>query len=425
MLIEIPVSVQIASADIEEPLSIHLSAANQEQLEYSDVEISSAAKYLLDADHPGILVGWGAVDAQSELIALAEQLGAPVSTTLSGISSFPAKHPLHSGMIFGPAAVPSARNAFENCDCLLAIGTSFSQIDTASGSVVPPQKLIHIDSDKQVFNRVYPATQTLCGEPKQILNSLLYKLQAHQEQPAQSDELCAAIASDKVAFKNDWHSHNSKERVNPALFFDKLQTAIKDDAIIITDDGNHTFLTAELMPINNPRGFISPSNFNAMGYCVPAVNAAKLANPDKQVIGIVGDGAMLMSGMEALIAVREKLGTVYCIFNDGHLSLISHSQEIAYNQKTCTQLGNVNWGAFADSLECGYFAIKNNHEIDTALRRALETAAHGQPVFVDISIDYSKRSNYAEGVEKATLAGFSGRDKLRLVSRAIVRKIVG
>ena len=440
VLIEIPVSVQIASADIDEALinealineaiinkalPIHLSAANQEKLEYSDAEISNAAKYLLDADHPGILVGWGAVDAQPELVALAEQLGAPVSTTLSGISSFPAKHPLHAGMIFGPAAVPSARNAFEDCDCLLAIGTSFSQIDTASGSVVPPEKLIHIDSDKQVFNRVYPATQTLCGEPKQILNSLLYKLQAHQEQPAQSDELCAAIASDKAAFKNDWHSHNGKERVNPALFFDKLQTVIKDDAIIITDDGNHTFLTAELMPINNPRGFISPSNFNAMGYCVPAVNAAKLANPDKQVIGIVGDGAMLISGMEALIAVREKLGTVYCIFNDGHLSRISHSQEIAYNQKTCTELGNVNWGAFADSLECGYFAIKNNHEIDTALRRALETAAHGQPVFVDISIDYSKRSNYAEGVEKATLAGFSGRDKLRLVSRAIVRKIMG
>jgi len=425
VFIEIPLSTQISGADIQEPLPIHLSAANQEKLEYSDAEISSAAKYLLDADHPGILVGWGAVDAQPELVALAEQLGAPVSTTLSGISSFPARHPLHSGMIFGPAAVPSARNAFEDCDCLLAIGTSFSQIDTASGSAVPPEKLIHIDSDKQVFNRAYHATQTLCGEPKQILNSLLYKLQAHQEQPAQSDELCAAIATDKAAFKNDWHSHNSKERVNPALFFDKLQTVIKDDAIIITDDGNHTFLAAELMPINNPRGFISPSNFNAMGYCVPAVNAAKLANPDKQVIGIVGDGAMLMSGMEALIAVREKLGTVYCIFNDGHLSRISHSQEIAYNQKTCTELGNVNWGAFADSLECGYFAIRNNHEIDTALRRALETAAHGQPVFIDIAIDYSKRSNYAEGVEKATLAGFSGRDKLRLVSRAIVRKIMG
>ena len=430
VLIEIPVSVQIASADVEEPLSIHLSAANQEQLEYSDVEVSSTAKYLLDADHPGILVGWGAVDAQSELIALAEQLGAPVSTTLSGISSFPARHPLHSGMIFGPAAVPSARNAFENCDCLLAIGTSFSQIDTASGSVVPPEKLIHIDSDKQVFNRVYPATQTLCGEPKQILNSLLYKLQAHQEQPAQSDELCAAIASDKAAFKKEWLSHNSKGRVNPAVFFDKLHSAINTDpnqeeSIIITDDGNHCFLAAELMPINNSRGFITASNFNAMGYCVPAVNAAKIVNPNKQVIGIVGDGAMLMSGMEALTAVREKLGTIYCIFNDGQLSRISHSQEITNNQKTCTQLGNVNWGAFADAIECGYFSINNNNEIETALRRALETAAHGQPVFIDVAIDYSRRSNFAQGVEIATLSELSGRDKLRLVSRAIVRKIMG
>ena len=176
VFIDIPLSLQISVADIAEPLinqalPIHLTAANQEELAYTDAEISSAAKYLLDAEHPGILVGWGAVNAQPELIALAELLGAPVSTTLCGISSFPGKHPLHSGMIFGPAAVPSARNAFENCDCLLAIGTSFNQIDTASGSAIPPPKLIHIDSDKQVFNRVYPAKQTLCGEPKQSLKA--------------------------------------------------------------------------------------------------------------------------------------------------------------------------------------------------------------------------------------------------------------
>jgi acetolactate synthase-1/2/3 large subunit len=434
VFIDIPLSIQIGVAEIDEALNnkncpIHLSTASQEELKYNGADINRAAKNLLQAEHPGILVGWGAVDAQPQLIALAEQLGAPVSTTLSGISSFPAKHPLHAGMIFGPAAVPSAQNAFENCDCLLAIGTSFSQIDTASNSAVPPQNLIHIDSDAQVFNQVYPATQTLCGDPKQILTSLLYKLQEQQDEQQKSaihsEKICAAIAVDKNAFKEDWHSHKSKGRVNPALFFEKLDAAINEDAIIVTDDGNHTFLAAELMPINNPRGFISPSNFNAMGYCIPAVNAAKLANPDKQVIGIVGDGAMLMSGMEALTAVREKLGTIYCIFNDGQLSRISHSQEIAYRQKTCTEIGNVNWGAFADSLECGYFAIKNNSEIDTALRRALETAAHGLPVFVDIAIDYSKRSYYAEGVEKATLAGFSGRDKLRLVSRAIVRKIMG
>ncbi len=422
--IEIPLSLQIAIANIEDPLPTPSSATNQDEQHYSDADISAAAKYLLDAEHPGILVGWGAVDAQQELIALAEQLGAPVCTTLSGISSFPAAHPLHAGMIFGPAAVPSAQHAFENCDCLLAVGTRFNPMDTANGSAIPPEKLIHIDGDKQVFNRVFPAVQTVCGEPQQILTSLLYKLQEYRREPLQNDSLCTAIANDKAAYKHHWYSHNSKERVNPALFFDKLRAAIEEDAIIVTDDGNHCFLSAELMPINTPRSFISPSNFNAMGYCVPAVNAAQLANPDKQVIGIVGDGAMLMSGMEALIAVREKLGTLYIIFNDGHLSRISHSQEIAYNQKTCTQLGHVNWGAFAEAIECGYFAIGSNTEIDTTLRRALETTAHGQPVFIDISIDYSKRSHYAAGVEKATLAGFSGKDKLRLVSRALVRKIM-
>lgn len=424
VFINIPIGIQIAVAEIDEPLPM-VQPVSEKQHNGIGSEIGTAASTLLQAKQPGILVGWGAVDLQPELIAIAEQLGAPVSTTLCGVSSFPAKHPLHAGMIYGPSAVPSAENAFEDCDCLLAIGTSFSQIDTASGSAEPPKKLIHIDKDPQVFNRVYQASQSLSGDLKQILTRLLYKLQEQQEQPADSEQLRATIANDKAAFIDEWHSHNSRERVNPALFFEKLQSAIKEETIIITDDGNHTFLAAELMAINTPRGFISPSNFNAMGYCVPAVNAAKLANPDKLVIGIVGDGAMLMSGLEALTAVREKLGTIYFIFNDGHLSRISHSQEIAYNQKTCTQLSNVNWGAFADSIECGYFAIRNNNEIETSLRRVLETAAHGQPVFVDIAIDYSKRSRYAEGVEKATLAGFSGRDKLRLVSRAIVRKIMG
>ena len=221
VFIEIPQRIQNSAAEIDETLinntlPTHLSAANQDQLEYSDADISRASKYLLEANHSGILVGWGAVDAQSELIALAEQIGAPVSTTLAGISSFPAAQPLHAGMIFGPAAVTSAQNAFKDCDCLLAIGTSFSQIDTASNSVIPPQNLIHIDRDKQVFNRVYPARQTLCGDPKQVLTSLLYRLQEQQEQAAQSEQLCAAIASDKAAFKKQWHSHNSRDRVNPA-----------------------------------------------------------------------------------------------------------------------------------------------------------------------------------------------------------------
>ena len=109
---------------------------------------------------------------------------------------------------------------------------------------------------------------------------------------------------------------------------------------------------------------------------------------------------------------------------DGHAVPASHFGVILDWDKY-TKVGNVNWGAFADAIDCGYIPITNNNDVATGLRHALETAAQGQPVFVDIAIDYSRRSNYALGVVKANLAKFSGRDKLRIVSRAIVRKFIG
>ena len=104
------------------------------------------------------------------------------------------------------------------------------------------------------------------------------------------------------------------------MFFDYLSEVLEDDAILVAEADEDSFLAAELMAINSPRGFISASNFNALGYCVPAVNAAKLVNPNRQVVGIVGEAAMTVTGMKALLAVREKLGMVYCIFNDGRYS---------------------------------------------------------------------------------------------------------
>jgi len=427
VFVEIPLDIQRLSVDIDEPLphfDQNSQSVNQAIEPISDTVLNAAATQLIQAQSPGIMVGWGAVDIQPQVIVLAQQIGAPVCTTLSGVSSFPAQHPLHAGMIFGPAAVPSAENAFKDCDCLLAIGTHLNEVDTAGGSAQLPENIIYITSDKQGTND-QDNSLALHGNIQQITTDLLYKLQEQQPPATSRKALVDDIANHKALFKKEWLGHNSKGLVNPAVFFDKLHAAVRDDAIIITDDGLHTYLAAELMPINSPRSFISPSSFNAMGYCMPAVNAAKLVNPDKQVIGILGDGAMLMSGMEALTAVRQNLGTIYCIFNDGKLSRINHSQRVSDHQSTCTKLGNINWGAFADSIECGYIPVRHNNDIELALRHALETAAHNQPVFLDITIDYSRHSNYALGVEKTNAARFSGVNKLGMLGRAIVRKLTG
>ena len=389
-----------------------------------DNPVRQAAQMLLAARQAGLFVGWGAMAVQPQLVELAELLGAPVCTTLQGLSAFPAKHPLHAGMGFGAYAVPAAENAFAKCDCLLAIGTRFSEIPTGSFSMPVPSQLIHIDINPEVFNANFPASLTLTGDAAQIIPALLAEVQALQPQPRNS-ALVEQIAKDKAAYLQSWLQHDSKDRVNPAHFCQALRRQLADDAIMVADDGNHTFLLAELMPIHCARGFISPSDFNAMGYCVPAAIGAKLVNPDRQVVGVVGDGALRMTGLETITASSLGVGVPLFVFNDGELSQIAQAQEVPYNRKTCTLLKPLNIAALAEATGAAFVRIASNEDCARGIAEALRLAAEGQPVLVDVRIDYSKRTRFTEGVVKATLARFTPRDKVRVVGRALWRRVTG
>ncbi|WP_371372542.1 thiamine pyrophosphate-dependent enzyme [Thalassotalea aquiviva] len=98
------------------------------------------------------------------------------------------------------------------------------------------------------------------------------------------------------------------------------------------------FSTAKLMPIYHPYSFISPTDFNCMGYATPAAIACKLAAPDKDDVAIVANGAFMMSCMELAIAVAHNIGVVICVFNNSERSQLSQAQQISYNRKTCTVL---------------------------------------------------------------------------------------
>jgi len=311
VFVEIPVNLQLFPGEVSETPP-YVAVTDKFQLDHEAIE--QAAQKLYAATSPGLFLGWGAVDASEVTARIAEFLGAPVSTTLQGLSSFPANNPLHTGMSFGPAAVPAAENAFKECDCMLAVGTRFGEIGTASYGVNPPQNLIHVDINKDVFNANYPAAISIEGDARAVLTELLKALQVLGGPKPPNVAFRTAISNDKAAYYDEWFKHDSKDRVNPARFFTELRKQLNDDAIVVADDGNHTFLTAELMPIHSPRGFISPTDFNCMGYCTPAVAAVKLANPDKQVVGIIGDGAFLMTCMETLTAASLGLGgSLLCV----------------------------------------------------------------------------------------------------------------
>jgi acetolactate synthase-1/2/3 large subunit len=422
VFVEIPVDLQLRPGDAGErpafkpaPPAGHAAPA---------ADIARAAKILRAAKHPAIFCGWGAVDATAELIAIAELLGAPVSTTLQGLSAFPGNHRLHAGFALGPAAVPAVENAFRDCDALLAVGTRFAEIPTGSYGWNPPKDLIHVDINPRVFNANYPAAVALEGDARAVLAALRDAL-APDAESARAGTVASAIAADKRAYREEWLAHDSKGRVNPQRFFSALRARLPDDGIVVADDGNHTFLVAELMPIHAPRAYFSPSDFNSMGYCIPAVIGAKLARPERTVVGIVGDGAARMTGLEMATAVALEAGVAWFVFSDGELAQIAQAQVTPYNRKTCTVLPELDVEGLARANRVRFLAMRDDSEVGRVVAEALDSADRGEPVVVDVRIDYSKRTRFTEGVIRTNLKRFGLADQARLVGRALWRRLTG
>jgi acetolactate synthase-1/2/3 large subunit len=421
VFVEIPVNLQLMTGDAGSIPSHPPQVVAESRAIAADVD--EAAGLLAAAKSPGIFVGWGAVHATREVAEVAERLGAPVSTTLQGLSAFPANHPLHAGFCLGRAAVPAAENAFRDCDCLLAVGTRFGEIATGSYGYEPPANLIHVDINPAVFHANYPARVALEGDSAAVLRKLLAVLKAPPQAVERSAAVATRIAADKSAYVAEWLAHDPKGRVSPARFFGALRRRLEDEAMVVVDDGNHTFLAAELMPIHRQRGFISPTDFNCMGYCVPATVGAKLAQPDRQVVGIVGDGAFRMTGLELATATAQGLGIVVFVFNDGELAQIAQAQEIPYNRKTCTVLGPLDVAGVAQATGAGFVRIKDDADIERGLEQAFALAAARRPVLVDVLVDYSKRTRFTEGIVKTNLERFDLGTKARLVGRALWRRL--
>jgi acetolactate synthase-1/2/3 large subunit len=388
-------------------------------------KISEAAGLIKSAARVGLYLGWGAREATDEAIELADLLGAPVATTLQGLSVFPANHPLHAGMGFGPSAAFAARKSFEGCDCLIATGVRFAELATGSYGMKIPENLIHIDINPEVFNKNYPAGIAIEADARDALRALVEELKRIGVRPNDATRIKQTIKSEKVAFARSWTEKINKKLVSPGVFFRELRARLEDEAYVVVDDGNHTFLTAELFPVHRSKHFISPTDFNCMGYCVPATVGVKLTHPGNQVVGIVGDGAFLMTGLEIITAVRLGLGAVFCVFNDGELAQISQLQKVPLNRKTCTVLGELKVEGIATATGAAYLRMQNDQRAGVVLDEALKISRGGRPVIVDVNIDYSRKSEFTKGIVKVNLARLPFDQKLRFIGRAIKRHVLG
>jgi acetolactate synthase-1/2/3 large subunit len=422
VFVELAGDVQMLAAEVGEQARFERrsSAVRPDQQ-----KIDEAGRLIDASQKPGLYLGWGARNATSLTVQLAELLGAPVSTTLQGLSVFPANHPLHTGMGFGSSAVPAARKAFEGVDCLIAVGARFAELATGSYSMAIPDNLIHIDINPEVFDKNYKAKVSIQADAGDSIKSLLEALHRLDFSPRDSTALRARIKSDKESFASSWTEKSSDRLVSPGIFFRRLRRRLNDDAYVVVDDGNHTFLAVEQFPVYQSKHFISPTDFNCMGYCVPASIAVKLTHPESQVAAIVGDGAFLMTGLEIITASVHNLGVMFFVFHDGELAQISQFQQIPLNRKTCTVLGEIKLEGIAAATGAAYLAMTNDSQIEDVLEEALQISNEGRPVIVDVNIDYSRKTEFTRGVVRVNLSRFPLGEKFRFIGRAIKRQLLG
>lgn len=422
VFIEIPMEYQMFKGEVSKLLPYTKSFQNPK---IDNSKIKATAELLLKAKNSGIYVGWGAANASKYTQKIAEILSAPVATTLQGKASFPANHPLHTGFGFGPNSVPAAQKAFKNCDAMLAVGVRFSEIATGSYGVTVPENLIHIDINKEVFDKNYPSKIHIEADAEEALMLLVKELE-DQSKKIRKDHsvLTKLIKAEKEKYYSEWKQKPLNDKVSPGFFFETLTKFTDDDTYFVVDDGKHTYLAAELLPVNHSRHFVSPTDFNCMGFCVPAAIGTKFMNPKSKVVGIVGDGGFLMTGMETLTASTYKKGVIYFVFHDGELGQISQFQKIPLKRKVATIIGNINIKGIADATGASYFYMENDSEIENIMQNAFKEVEKDIPVIVDVNIDYSKKTMMTKGVVKTNLSRFSFKEKVRFISRAAKRHLL-
>jgi len=381
-------------------------------------EIEAVADLLNRARRPLVYLGAGARAAGPDLVELADRLAAPVATTIQGKGVFPEAHPLWLWCGLGRSAPRFVRTIESETDVMLALGCRFSEVGTASYGFTPPRDLVHVDIADEVLNRNFPARIAIQSDAAAFVRALLPLLAPREPGRAPWRE---QIASGHRDVHETWRKDASATRVTPAAFFTAL-ARLAPHAIYTTDSGNGTFLAMEHLRLDEPRRFLAPVDFSCMGYAVPAAVGAKLANPDRDVVALAGDGALLMTGLETLTAAHYGAAPLVCVLRDGQLAQIAQFQGTALNRDTCSTLPPFSVEHFAATTGAAYSRLTKDDELDRVLRGALERTRRGQVTMVEVAIDYSRKTYFTRGVIATNFWRLPMGERVRVIGRAVKRR---
>lgn len=352
-------------------------------------QIKRALQTILAAKKPVMYVGGGAINAgcEAELLALAEQLNLPVTSSLMGLGAFPGTHRQSVGML-GMHGTYEANKTMHHADVIFAVGVRFDDRTTNNlAKYCPDATVLHIDIDPTSISKTVDADIPIVGDAKQVLVQML-ELLAQDEKAQDHDAL------------RDWWQSIEQWRARDCLGYDKhsgtikpqavietLHRLTKGDAYVTSDVGQHQMFAALYYPFDKPRRWINSGGLGTMGFGLPAALGVKLALPEETVVCVTGDGSIQMNIQELSTALQYNLPVVVVNLNNRYLGMVKQWQDMIYSGRHSQSYMDSlpDFVKLAEAYGHVGIAIRTPDELESKLSQAL--AEKERLVFVDVTVD--------------------------------------
>jgi len=386
VLVDLPKDVQTDEAEFNYPESVSIRGYNP-TFHGNPRQIRKVARIIAEAKKPLLYVGGGVISsgAHKEVYTLAKKLCIPVFTTLMGIGAFPETDELSLGMA-GMHGTYRANMAIQHCDLLISIGARFD--DRVTGKLsdfAPHASIVHIDIDPASISKNVKVDYPIVGDAKCVLQEMLPLFDEYEKDWKEIRKPWLEMIENwknehKLAYVRDGKT------IKPQYVLEKLYQLTKDIyPIIVSDVGQHQMWVAQFYTFTRPRTHLSAGGLGPMGFGFPAALGAQVANPDRMVINITGDGSFQMSMQELATAVESRLPVKVVILNNGFLGMVRQWQQLFFGRRySGTDISvQPDFVRLAGSYGIDAFRLEEEKDVEEGLRKMLDCSG---PCVVDVRI---------------------------------------
>jgi acetolactate synthase-1/2/3 large subunit len=331
VVVDIPKDVTAARCKFDYPAEIQMRSYNPIVKGHLG-QIKKAVNLLLGAKRPMIYTGGGVIlsNAAEQLTALTRRLSFPITNTLMGLGAYPASDPQFLGMP-GMHGTVEANMAMQHCDVLLAIGARFDDrvIGNPEDFASIPRKIIHVDIDPSSISKRVRVDVPIVGNVVDVLEEMIKLLEAEQARTNIAD-WWQEIAG--------WRSklcmnYPLGKEIMPQFVIEKLWEVTAGNAIVTSDVGQHQMWAAQYYKFDQPRRWLNSGGLGTMGVGLPYAMGACLANPDRQIACVTGDGSIQMNIQELSTAKQYGMPIKIINLNNRYLGMVRQWQEMFYDRR--------------------------------------------------------------------------------------------